>query len=399
MLTPESLLPLHSLLLHIGPHKTGTTAVQLAFHHSRTSLLRHGIRYAGSGTQPYREVRSLVGTLATRSLRPADKALWAQFTTDLQQAPEDRVVVSSEAFANADEKVARRATTDLGPRPVHVAVTLRPLWAILPSQWQEYVQNGMREPYDEWLGRALPPNGSKRRAATFWRRHDHAALLTRWMRVVGPDNLTLIVLDDADRRHLLRSFEQLLDLPDGFLPEVQTGLNRSMTESETELVRRINTRVARARWPELYRAQLLGTGAINRMKRGRVPAEDEPRITTPRWAVERAARFDVATVQTVRGLGLRVLGDLDRLTAPPPDDIVRPDDRPEPAVLPIDAAALAVMGAIGGNRLIQKRRHMNAVVDVRTTSTRRMLRIIRRRWLGRLAGRMRRHEACTRIDS
>ena len=46
------LLPEGSRLLHIGPHKTGTTTVQAAFHQNREELRQQGIHYAGSGSQP-----------------------------------------------------------------------------------------------------------------------------------------------------------------------------------------------------------------------------------------------------------------------------------------------------------------------------------------------------------
>ena len=45
-------LPRGSVLLHIGPPKTGTSALQGSCHANRDALLRAGVRYAGSGVQP-----------------------------------------------------------------------------------------------------------------------------------------------------------------------------------------------------------------------------------------------------------------------------------------------------------------------------------------------------------
>jgi hypothetical protein len=39
-------------LLHIGPHKTGSTAVQGAFHLARERLAAQGVVYPGQGRQP-----------------------------------------------------------------------------------------------------------------------------------------------------------------------------------------------------------------------------------------------------------------------------------------------------------------------------------------------------------
>ena len=45
-------LPDGSRLLHIGPHKTGTTTVQAALHQSRAALAEHGVHLAGSNAHP-----------------------------------------------------------------------------------------------------------------------------------------------------------------------------------------------------------------------------------------------------------------------------------------------------------------------------------------------------------
>ena len=43
----DLLLPEDGLLLHVGPHKTGTTAVQSAFFAASSTLREHGVRYPG----------------------------------------------------------------------------------------------------------------------------------------------------------------------------------------------------------------------------------------------------------------------------------------------------------------------------------------------------------------
>lgn len=43
------LLPAGSRLLHIGPHKTGSTAIQNAFFQVRKELDRYGAHYASTG--------------------------------------------------------------------------------------------------------------------------------------------------------------------------------------------------------------------------------------------------------------------------------------------------------------------------------------------------------------
>ena len=74
--------------------------------------------------------------------------------------------LSSEFFAEADDATARRVIADLGGARVHVVVTLRSLTRILPSQWQQYLQNGFDFRY--WANcpmtsRTRPPGRARRR--------------------------------------------------------------------------------------------------------------------------------------------------------------------------------------------------------------------------------------------
>ncbi len=48
-------------LLHIGPHKTGTTAVQGAFHIGRERLGTEGVFYPGQGRQPLWPILAITG--------------------------------------------------------------------------------------------------------------------------------------------------------------------------------------------------------------------------------------------------------------------------------------------------------------------------------------------------
>ena len=51
------------------------------------------------------------------------------------------MVLSSEFFADASPEAIRRVVGELDPAKVQVVVTLRPLARIIPSQWQQCVQN------------------------------------------------------------------------------------------------------------------------------------------------------------------------------------------------------------------------------------------------------------------
>ena len=333
-------------LLHIGPHKTGTTAIQGAFDLARARLAAHGVVYAGAERQPLLAALAVTGQPALLGGLQPDIADWKKLARDVRGAGAQRAVVSSEFLAGADDAAASRIIEDLGGEQVHVVVTLRPLARILPSQWQQYLQNGYCMPYLEWLGGILsklpdtPTPG-------FWRRHRHDELVSRWATAAGTGNLTVIVVDDSDRLMLLRTFESLLGLPNGFLVLEDGVTNRSLTLAEAEVVRLLNKEFRRQKWPDRSYARFMRYGAIEQMKAGRQPSPGEARIVTPAWALERAAEIGAEMARNIRALGVRVVGDLSALGRMPAGSL-ETEARTGPAarLIPLEAAAQAVLGTL-----------------------------------------------------
>jgi hypothetical protein len=344
MATDHLPLQVGTRLLHIGPHKTGTTAIQSAFHLARERLALHGVVYPGTGRQPLRSILAVTSQPALMGESRPRMAHWDHLVREVRAADDQRVVVSSEFFAEADEAAVRRVIDDLGGSLVHVVVTLRPLFRIMPSQWQQYMQNGYCMPYLDWLEGILsdPPRTP---TPGFWRRHRHDELITRWMTAVGRQNLTVVVVDESDRLMLLRTFESMLGLPAGFLIPEENAANRSLTLAEAEVVRQLNEEFTRQAWPAANYAKFMRYGAVRHMKI-RQPAADELKIVTPAWALQRATEIGAEMARNISALGVRVIGDLPALgQAPASEPQLRADDGPGGPLIPAEVAVRAVAGA------------------------------------------------------
>jgi hypothetical protein len=332
-------------LLHIGPHKTGTSAIQGALFLARERLAAQGVVYPGQGRTILWPILAVTGQPPLLGEPTPKISYWEDLTRQIAATGDQRVVLSSEFFCQADGATARRVITDLGGDRVHVVVTLRSLTRILPSQWQQYIQNGFHFRYHEWLEGILsdPPSTP---TPAFWLRHRHDELVARWAAVVGKENLTVIVIDESDRLMLLRVFESVLGLPDGFLVPEETAANRSLTAAEAELVRQVNEEFSRREWPQRNYSRFMRYGVIEQMKNTRQPSPGEPRIATPAWALARAADISAEMAASIEALGVNIVGDLSALGK-------RPAEQPESAagqVLPVEAAAQAVLGALAGGR-------------------------------------------------
>jgi hypothetical protein len=265
---------------------------------------------------------------------------WRSLVGEIAGAREDRVVVSSELFADARTDAIQTVVDDLGGARVHVVVTLQPLAAILPEQWQQFVQAGLRAPYDDWLA-AMFDRAEGAPVPTFWHRHRHDRLVARWAEVVGPGNVTVVVQDGHDDATVLRTFEQLVGLQDGTLPSDAGEIaDRPMTWPEAEVVRAFNQLFWQEGLGTALHARVMRYGAASYMK-AREPAADELQIQTPGWAIDRATDIAREIVGAIAASEVGVVGDLQRLTiapAPRPADV-------EPVISP-DVAASAAVGVV-----------------------------------------------------
>ena len=337
----DLLLPERARLLHIGPHKTGTTALQDAFVLARKQLPEHGVIFPSTQRQPMRAALAVTGRPGLRGEDPAEPGHWDRLKARVAEAGDKRVVISSEFFADADAEQAATVIDGLGNSDVHLVVTLRPLSKILPSQWQQYVQNGATTPYEKWLHGMLEPPYNKPNPS-FWRRHDHPKLIEQWGSLVGYDRVTAIVVDESDRAMLLRVFEALLGLPQDILELVPGVANRSLSWGEVELLRLLNVEFKKQGWPDSYYSRFVRHGGIRRVIVQHSPKPYEPKIVTPSWAEKRAAEIGQQFAEKIDAMGIRVVGDLSTLGKPPSDDHREVAD----PILSAEAAAKVASGMI-----------------------------------------------------
>ncbi len=345
------LLPEGTRLVHIGPPKTGTSSLQGAFHACRPATEAQGVHYAGRRRHSGSAVQAVSGRPGFfTNGTPPPMSNWRELVSDARRSKARRVVISSEFFADVLPDTLPRIVDDLSGERVHVVVTLRPLAKIVPSQWQQYVQSGMRVPYERWLDAMLTATPGKL-TPTFWRRHRHDELIARWADVVGPDRMTVIALDDRDHGMVLRVFEQLTGLHEGTLVAPPEVTNRSMTLPEIEAVRAFNAAFKAEDLGPALLSKVMHFGAATYMRQ-REPSPDEPRVETPQWALDRVRVISREIVDHIAASGVRVVGDLERLAAVQEHGL--PDDpMPEVSVSPEIAASMA-MGVLFSSGLARR---------------------------------------------
>jgi hypothetical protein len=341
------LLPEGSRLVHIGPHKTGSTAIQVALDALGDRLTEHGVSYVTTGGS-YRP-RKAGWALGVRgrpsgSTKPPPKH-WRRFVEAVAASEATRVCVSNEDFGRATPRQVTRIVEDLGGDRVHVVAVARRLDRYLSSQWQERVKAGDDRAFETWLRVVLDtdspdPDWDRRNV---WFSHDVRALVERWVDVVGPDRFTLVVADEGDHGQLPRTFESLLGLPVGFVVPDPSRSNRGLSWAETELVRATNEVLEGRGCTQSQRRPLLIRGFLREMQARPMPAGPKS-PPLPEWAAERLRELSDRRVQDVVALatgGVHLVGDPELMRMPADVDVASPPLDLPPVDLETASQALA----------------------------------------------------------
>lgn len=386
-------LPAGTRLLHIGPHKTGTTSVQGALFAARDLLPEHGVVFPAHSRHPMEAALAACARPAMIGDTVPTEQHWTRLLERVGATGAKTSVISSEFFADAegDDTIAR-IVEQLGGERVHVLVTLRPLVRIMPSQWQQYVQNGLRMGYEDWLTHMLRKAPYEQPNPSFWRRHRHDRLVERWVRAVGADRVTVVVVDDRDRGGLMRVFERLLGLPENLLQPVPDTANRSLTLAETEMLRNLNKEFRGNGLPDELYSKLVRNGAVMHMKNACSPSPEDVKILTPEWAVDAAAEIGAEIARRIDGMGVRVIGDpgllraVPKAPAPTAPASTAPalDGIPAPRISP-EVAAQALYGALAAAAGSPVRHTSPAAArTVHQTSSKELMRVLGHRCLKKL---------------
>jgi hypothetical protein len=339
--------------LHIGVPKSGTTALQTAMSSRRRQLLRAGVNYPGTSlnhTMAFSAVMGRAGTTLYRTPRAGD---WEAVVRSARVHPDARTVLSYELACVAEAQTASRIVADLGAGRCDVAITARPLAAMLPSIWQQYVKGGLRLDFETWATAVLRDPRRRKVTPSFEARHDLGRVASIWASIVGPERVHVIVLEQGRPSQLAEGFERLLSLPEGALrlePGAGIASNRALTACEVELARRVQVRLARAGVGVAVRARVMADVAHGLQSRP-APEGDAGATPVPPWVSDAGVRLGEEAALALGGLGVDVIGDLAALAAPA---------RVTSAAAPVDVSVDAVSRAVEAVAMLAARAQRKA---------------------------------------
>lgn len=347
MTQPYQWLDDGEVLLHIGVHKTGTTALQGALAAARPALEAQGVRYPSETISHFHAAFAAIGKRRGWELggQVPSSRRWEELQAEVAATTTGRIVISAETFCEANDEQAADIVARLGGSRVKVVITLRPLEKLIPSGWQEFVKGGLDVSYEEWLADIMRgPAAGKKITPAFWKRNDHGALVERWASVVGADRVLVVVVDSRDPDGIFRTFETVIGLQQHTLVAAESvASNRSLSREEVELLRRLNADIGKGIDWRTYN-RLVRQGGMKRLVEGRRPGPDETVLVVPAPVVEYAREHGRSAIERIGRSGVRTIGELHLLT--PTDAVQESAGAEAPTSVPVDAAALLLRGVL-----------------------------------------------------
>jgi len=306
-------IPEGSLLLHIGPQKTGSTAIQESLHNAREKLAELGVMYPGPYKRPIEAGWAVLGGGAPLGRPEPRIELWEQLVGELRTSTLPRRILSNEDLSRGNDAVVERILTDLGPDDVHLLYVARRYDQLLPSHWQERLKARVTLSFEDFLRTVLEGDPSTWEWRLMWECQFPDQVLASWGRFVPPERTTVIVLEGGDHDALPRAFEHLLDLPNGLLVAPDLVQNRSYTFQEAEALRAINRLCAAEQWPDRRYLDLVRRGVAMRWTNSPRP-DGATRIPgLPPWALDRVNDLADRQADALLASGCRLIGDPDSL--------------------------------------------------------------------------------------
>ena len=304
------------LVIHAGFHKSGTTALQEAFDAQSDELRSAGILYPNIGRKAHHRIAwALTGRTWGWTKRGGEKTPrkeWDVFVKSANKSKEETILISSEFFSELDGDAIRTIFSEIKGRKVEVVFTVRPLVKLLASSYQQYLKYGIKVDYNEWLHSVLDNPSKSKISPTFWKRHHHGQVVARWADVLGPNNVTVIIVDETKPEFLFSSMNSYLGLPSGFLKSQETGSNRSLTMEEIALLIELNRRFPEDRdWDE-YEVFIRG-GYIRALTDHVKPSPDSEKLLTPQWAIDKGNEIGAQNKRDLITTKAKIIGDIESL--------------------------------------------------------------------------------------
>ena len=331
-----------TVFLHIGTMKSGSSFLQSTCEENRRTLATAGIRYVNT-----RRSWGAVHDLRRRRTQGEADA-WRALARRLRRSATDSLV-SNELLCQIPEQLIQRVVSSLAPHELRVILTVRDITRVVPSHWQERIQNGSLVGWMEFCETVSAEPETTSASQKFWRHYDAVQVISAWSNVLSSDRITIVTVPTSGEKPelLWDRFLSAMGVPP-IATKPATRANPSLVGAvSAELLLKVNaelTDVARHDRSVSVKGPL-----AKRTLAPRAPVEPRYALTREHHAILRARAAHLA--DGLRSTGVKVVGNLDEIV-PPEDPLagVEPGDITDTQLL-----EAAVTGLAGMSRQLTRR--------------------------------------------
>jgi hypothetical protein len=309
------------LFLHLGLPKSGTTSLQDVMRHHREELLQQGFCHPEVGHSSHFLAALEMTQKHERWGRTAEEVsgTFAKLLEVGRQSGAPRVVISHEIFGQALPEQVPQILEAASDFEVSIILTVRDLGRVLPAAWQEWVKNGHKGTFDDFValkGSRLPDVAEP--GVLFWRIQNVAEVLDRWAPHVPSERVHLVPCPPPGSApdELWRRFAEALGCDPSVIDisEVPTS-NVSIGAAQVTFLARVN-RALGTRLPQPHADRLRKHWLAQQL----LSKVDGVKAVAPPDVVERFAAVSHEWVRTIKEREVVIHGDLDdllpRITSP-----------------------------------------------------------------------------------
>lgn len=325
----------HTVVLHVGAMKSGTSYIQRNLGSNRDVLADQGFLFPGkSWRQQVLGVLDVLGQTRDGEVVPGSPGAWQRLLDEIAQFP-GTAVISMEFLGPTPVPDIERVVASLAPAQVKVVMTVRDLGRNIPAMWQEGLKNGTSWGWTEYLRDIQDPDASEPSyAKKFWRHMNFPFIARKWVRIVGQENFTLITVPHpgADPRLLWDRFCSVVGLdPEPF--DTSGKSNASLGAPSALVLRALNESLPEkfplAKYQKVVKHSLAKKGMTDRADvEAPIGFQDD-------WVTKRSAKH----IEKLAKLGVRVVGDLEELRPVPQKGV-------DPAQVPVEDQLEAAIAAL-----------------------------------------------------
>ena len=323
--------------LHVGTTKSGTTYLQRLLNANLLLLDDQGI-LCHHGVQHRDSVWDFFGSPRLDSRR---RGTWAKVSQRIREHSGDALF--RELLAPLREKAIGRFRAGFGDAEIRVIITARDLTRVIPSKWQETVQNGSTLSWPDWVKQVCLGPGTKESHERFWRGQYLPYLIGAWSSIAAPEHVYVVTVPQQTTRPeiLWQRFAAAVENAPAEV-EQRTRTNPSLGAFSAELLRRVNLQVAELKFRD-YAPGFKNVLAKKVLVNG---SSSEPRLGLWKRDHERIRSIAETMVSGVEVSGARVLGDLNDLVPGEwsGDGVIDPRDIEDAQLLDMAVMGLAGLG-------------------------------------------------------